>query len=113
VEIINENTHVWPDGSLAITVLGDFVGQAIYWTVVSHDLMGVLPDAEPKGSLTYGVTFVGADKRSLNYYRAPHIGNNTVKYKEGRLYGAGYGYGQLFVVSAGDCERVFVRSGDA
>lgn len=113
MEIINEDTKVFPDGSLAITVLGDSVGQAIYWTVVSHDPTGVLPDGDPKGYMKWDVTKTGKDKRTVNFYVSPSIGNVTIKYGTGRAYGAGYGYGQLFVVAVGDCERVFVRSGHA
>jgi hypothetical protein len=113
VEIINDNAYIFPDGSLAITVLGDSVGQAIYWYVVSHDPTGGQPDGTPKGRLKWSTTFTGKDKRSVNYYISPPLGVNVIRYGAKRLFGDGLGYGQEQTMVVGDCERVFVRVGNA
>lgn len=113
MELLAPVTKPHLGAGIALTAVGDFVGQAIYWTVASFDPLGIAPDGNPKGWLMYDVTITGSDMRSVNFYFAPAGGTGTIRYGTQRRFGVGYKWGEEITAIVGDGERVIIRSGDA
>lgn len=57
-------------GGTSLTAIGDLVGQAVYWELVSYDPVTGLEGAA-LGSLLYNITITDAAMHSKNYYFSP------------------------------------------